>query len=39
MSSLLARLSGLTVAYRSDGASAAALEGVDLEIVAGNALR
>ena len=38
MSSLLARLSGLTVAYRADGASAAALDGVDLEIVAGERL-
>jgi peptide/nickel transport system ATP-binding protein len=38
MSSLLARLSGLTVAYRTNGASAAALEGVELDIVAGERL-
>jgi len=38
MSSLLARLSGLTVAYRANGQTAAALEGVDLEIVAGERL-
>ena len=38
MSKVLARLSGLTVAYRASGKSSAALEAVDLEIVAGERL-
>ena len=38
MSKVLARLSGLTVAYRSNGKSSAALEAVDLEIIAGERL-
>ena len=38
MSALLARLSGLTVAYRADGQPTAALEAVDLDIVAGERL-
>ena len=38
MSKVLARLSGLSVAYRANGKSSAALEGVDLEIVAGERL-
>ena len=38
MSSTFARLSGLTVAYRADGQIAAALEAVDLDIVAGERL-
>ena len=38
MSKVLARLSGLTVAYRANGTSSAALEAVDLEIVAGERL-
>jgi peptide/nickel transport system ATP-binding protein len=38
MSNLLARLSGLTVAYRTNGQSSAALEAVDLEITVGERL-
>ena len=38
MSKVLARLSGLSVAYRANGKSSAALEAVDLEIVAGERL-
>ena len=38
MSKVLARLSSLTVAYRANGKSSAALEAVDLEIVAGERL-
>ncbi|MDQ2704652.1 MAG: ABC transporter ATP-binding protein [Pseudomonadota bacterium] len=38
MTERLARLSGLTVAYRVGGTSAAALEGVDLDILAGERL-
>ena len=38
MSSLLARLSGVTVAYRANGQTAAALEAVDFDIVAGERL-
>ena len=38
MSKVLARLSGLSVAYRANGKSSAALESVDLEIVAGERL-
>jgi peptide/nickel transport system ATP-binding protein len=38
MSSLLARASGLTVAYRANGAVVPALQAVDLEIVSGERL-
>jgi peptide/nickel transport system ATP-binding protein len=38
MSNILARLSGLTVTYRADGQTAAALEAVDLDIIAGERL-
>ena len=38
MSALLARLSGLTVAYRAAAASTTALEAVDLDIIAGERL-
>jgi len=38
MSSLLARISGLTVAYRAGGQTTAALEAVDLDIVTGERL-
>jgi peptide/nickel transport system ATP-binding protein len=38
MSNILARLSGLTVTYRAHGQTAAALEAVDLDIIAGERL-
>ncbi|HEY6632591.1 MAG TPA: ABC transporter ATP-binding protein [Rhizobiaceae bacterium] len=38
MSETLARLSGLTVAYRTDGTSSIALDAVDLDIMAGERL-